>query len=502
MVDMSFETVAAVDLGSNSFHMIIARVTEGGLQTIDRMREMVRLGGGLDEQGNLNSAARIRAINCLERFGQRLRGMPLGSVRAVGTNTLRRTRDVNSFLRQAHEALGHPIEVIAGREEARLIYLGVAHSLPPSMGKRLVIDIGGGSTEFILGEGFAAHHCESLVMGCVSYSSRFFPNGVLNAHTLHSAEIAAAQEIQIIQPHYRAIGWENAVGSSGTIRAIHDILQAYHWTDDGITLSGLQELRRAFLAAGNIHLLNLNGLSPERAPVLPGGFAILNAVFVHLGVKRLTVSEGALREGLIYDLLGRLTHEDVRERTIRGLMRRYHVDFNQARRVERTALFLLSQIKTDYSPTLPLSEHRLMLSWAALLHEIGLNIAHSDYHLHGAYVAANSDLPGFSRAAQQFLSFLLRTQRRHLTPELFSTLPEGYSEVAWRLCVILRLAILLHRSRSSVILPGLGIQFKERKRSVRIFFPEFWLDCHPLTRADLAEEVKYLKYAGIRFRFN
>ncbi|CAK0774741.1 Exopolyphosphatase [Gammaproteobacteria bacterium] len=497
-----FKTMAAVDLGSNSFHMIIARVVEGGLHTLDRMREMVRLGGGLDAEGNLDTASRVRAIACLERFGQRLRGMPAGSVRAVGTNTLRQARNVDAFLRQAREALGHPIEVIAGREEARLIYLGVSHSLPDTSGNRLVIDIGGGSTEFIIGEGFEPKHRESLVMGCVSYSLRFFPQGVLTAAAMRAAETAAAQELQIIRPRYRTIGWQTAVGSSGTINAIHAILSANRWSSDGITLQGLQTLRQALLAAGSMAALNLTGLPPERVPVLPGGVAILIAAFENLGIEHLTVSDGALREGLLYDLLGRLLDEDVRDRTIRALMRRYHVDLSQARRVESTALALLAQGGVGCGHTLPVDEHRHMLSWAALLHELGLTIAHSGYHRHGAYVVANSDMPGFSRPEQQFLGALIRGHRRRLPMELFEALPEGYFEVGWRLCVILRLAVLLHHSRNHSALPKVGLRFKPEKRSLRLSFPEGWLDCNPLTRADLEGEVSYLKAAGVRLRID
>ncbi|CAK0767208.1 Exopolyphosphatase [Gammaproteobacteria bacterium] len=497
-----FKTVAAVDLGSNSFHMIIARLVEGGLHTLDRMREMVRLGGGLDAQGNLDSASRTRAIACLERFGQRLRGMPLGSVRAVGTNTLRRARNTDNFLSQARESLGHPIEVIAGREEARLIYLGVSHTVPDTPGNRLVIDIGGGSTEFIIGEGFEPKHRESLAMGCVSYSLRFFPHGELTPTAMRCAETSAAQELQIIRPSYPTIGWRTAVGSSGTINAIQEILIANRWSSDGITLQGLQTLRQALLAEGNVAALNLAGLQPERAPVLPGGIAILIAAFESLGIERMMVSDGALREGLLYDLLGRLLDEDVRDRTIRSLMRRYHVDLSQARRVERTALALLAQVDAEFvNHHLPIDEHRNMLSWAALLHELGLTIAHSGYHRHGAYVVANSDMPGFSRPEQQFLSSLIRGHRRRFPMELFTALPEGYFEIAWSLCVILRLAVLLHHSRSQFALPAVSLHFKPHKRSPRIQFPDGWLDHNPLTRADLEQEVAYLKTEEIKLRF-
>ncbi len=498
-----FKVIAAVDLGTNSFHMIIARVmADGGIHILDRMREMVRLGGGLDEAGNLDDASRIRAIHCLERFGQRLRGMPAGAVRAVGTNTLRRARNATPFLRQAREALGFPVEVIAGREEARLIYLGVSHSLPDAPGNRLVIDVGGGSTEFIIGEGFESRHRESLIMGCVSYSLRHFPQGIVTEAAMRAAELAAAQELRIIRPRYRAIGWETAVCSSGTVNAVQDILVANRWSTEGITPQGLQTLRQTLIDVGRTAELALPGLPLERAPVLPGGVAILSAIFENLGLTHLNVSDGALREGLVYDLLGRLVDEDVRDRTIRSLIRRYQIDLSQARRVERTALSLLAQIGSEFAWPGRTDEYRHMLSWAALLHELGLTIAHAAYHRHGAYVVANSDMPGFSRTEQQILGALIRGHRRRMPLELFEALPEGYLETTWRLCVILRLAVLLHHSRTHATLPDPVIDFKPNKRSVRLSLPEGWLDCNPLTRADLESEAAYLKAVGIKLRFD
>ena len=493
------KTVAAVDLGSNSFHMIIARAVEGGLHTLDRMREMVQLARGLDETGYLTPEAQARGIACLQRFGERLRGMPPGSVRAVGTNTLRKAQNAASFLRDAREALGHPIEIIAGREEARLIYLGVSHSSPDHAGNRLVIDIGGGSTEYIIGEGFEPYHRESLTMGCVSYSQRFFRNGELNQANQRAAETAAALELLAIRPRYRAIGWLTAVGSSGTVGAIAEILRANHWSNDGITLQGLHELRRALLAAGRLDHLSLPGLRPERVAVLPGGLAILLASFESLEIGQLAVSDGALREGLLYDHLGRLLDEDVRDRTIRQLVRRYHVDLAHARRILRTALQLLDQVQD--SCRLPQDEHRNMLSWATLLHELGLAIAHSGYHKHGAYLIANSDMPGFSHQEQQFLAAIIRGHRQRFPKRALTMLPEGLEFIAWRLAVILRIAALLHRSRPPEPLPDVAIRFKLDKLAVRLTFPDDWLENHPLIRADLERNVVFFKDAGMKLRF-
>ncbi|CAK0772477.1 Exopolyphosphatase [Gammaproteobacteria bacterium] len=495
------KTVAAVDLGSNSFHMIVAKTVEGGFHTVDRMREMVRLGGGFDTEGNLTPEACARAIACLERFGQRLRELPPGAVRAVGTNALRQAKNANSFLRRAREALGHPIEVIAGREEARLIYLGVSHSLPEATDNRIVIDIGGGSTEFILGKGFETKHRESLLMGCVSYSLRFFSNGVVTASAMQAAETAAAQELRVVRPRYRAIGWQTAIGSSGTIRAIQEILLENHWSSSEVTRSGLLTLREKLISSEKVEGLRLPGLDLERVSVLPGGLAILNAAFVELGIEQLTVSEGALREGLLYDLLGRFSDGDIRKRSVQILVNRYHIDLPQAKRVEQTTLLLFEQVKEECA--LQAEEHQHMLSWGALLHELGLTIAHASYHKHGAYVISNSDMPGFSRSEQQFLGALVRGHRRRFPIDLLKQLPEGQFENAWKLCVLLRLAVLLHRDRSSsASLPLLSLQCKPNKQTLYLAFPEGWLDCHPLTRADLEEETAHLKVVGLKLRID
>ncbi len=490
------DTLAAVDLGSNSFHMIIARVTEGNLHTLDRLREMVQLGTGLNKKNQLSEDVQHRAIECLQRFGQRLRDMPPGSVRAVGTNTLRLAQNARGFLSAAQQALGHPIEIIGGGEEARLIYLGVAHSLADDAGRRLVIDIGGGSTEFIIGERFEPLHMESLEMGCVNSSLRHFPNGIISRTNMQHAEIAAQQELQSIAAHYRAIGWKSCIGASGTINAILDVLRANSWSDSVITLTSLRKLRKHLITAGNVRALNLPGLRNERAAVFPGGVAILLAAFASLGIESMTASDGALREGLLYDLLGRIRHEDIRERTVAALTGRYHVDIQQAARVEQTALLSLKQLAKIWD----LKEHMTILSWAARLHEIGLAVSHNQYHKHGAYLIYNSDMPGFSRQDQQLLAAIILGQRGKFPSLVFQELPDGLSDVARQLCILLRLAVLLNRGRSEQPLPK--ISFVDSDTKLEIKFPKDWLDEHPLTRADLAQEVKYLKVTMLNLKIN
>lgn len=492
------DTIAAVDLGSNSFHMIIARLIGGEPHVLDRMREMVQLAAGLDRHYHLAEEVQDRALACLKRFGQRLRSLPPGSVRAVGTSTLRQARNASEFIVAAQRALGHPIEVISGQEEARLIYLGVAHTLPPQEGRRLIIDIGGGSTECILGERFEAQHMESLRVGCVILSRRYFPKGVISPRYLYEAQTAARLQLLGMEGRFREIGWKDCAGSSGTVKAVQAILLANGWSEEDITLNGLYRLREALLEAGDVSRLALPSLRPERAPVLPGGLAILLAAFESLEIERMQVSEGAMREGVLYDLLGRIQHEDVRDRTITQLSERYHVDIVHADRVEKTALDCLSQVADSWG--LKNEEHKNMLSWAARLHEMGLAIAHSGYHKHGAYLAQYSDMPGFSSQEQQVLAALVRTHRRSFTRNLFRPLSASWRDAAWRLAVLLRLSVLLHHSRSPEPLPTFRLAVNDQ--TIQLSFAPGFLARHPLTLADLRQEAEYLRSVKLKLKLS
>lgn len=491
------EIIAAVDLGSNSFHMKIARVVDGQLHVIDRLREMVRLGAGLREDNRLTNAAQSRALQCLHRFGQRLRGMPPGAVRAAGTNTLRQARNSDAFLLAGEQALGHPIDIIGGLEEARLIYLGAAHGLAASDERRLVVDIGGGSTELIVGEGFQPLHCHSLQMGCVSISQRCFNDGRMRLKQLENAEITAGLELQAVRTAVRNAGWQSVVGCSGTIRAIRDIVCAVGWSDEDITLESLLKLRKATLKAGGLDKLKLDGLDDERKPVFPGGFAVLLGVFTALGIERMGISDQALREGLLYDLLGRIRHEDVRERAVQGLRKRYAIDHEQSQRIESAALYYLDKVAHVWD--LVDKQYAVMLSWGARLHEIGLSVSHCQYHKHGAYLIEHSDLCGFSMQEQAVLGALVCGHRRKFPWNVFNALPDPGDKPAKRLCVLLRLAVLLHRNREATRLPD--IQFEPGNASLKLSFPNGWLDDNPLTHTDLQQEKKYIKDAGFKLSF-
>lgn len=492
------ESYAAVDLGSNSFHMIVANWVDGHLQIIDRMKEMVRLASGLNDKQELSKESMQQALECLQRFGQRIREIPHVNVRAVGTNTLRQARNGALFLSQAHSALGHPIEIIAGREEARLIYSGVAHSLYDEANKRLVVDIGGGSTELIIGRGFDTYCTESLYMGCVNIGQRFFDDGKIKAKKMRKAILFAMQELESIETAYKKTGWDHALGSSGTIITIRNVVHAQGWCDSGITASALTQLLEVLIAVGDSALLDFTGLSERRKPVFASGVAILYGVFEALNLERMDVSEGALREGLLYDLIGRVHNEDIRGKTVMAVAQRYGVDTEQADRVRDTAENLFHQVKTAWE--LDEKTDLKLLTWGALIHEIGLSVAHNQYHRHGAYLTANSDLAGFSRQEQMNLAMLVRSHRRKFPLEEFES--SGYSMriSVIRLCILLRLAVVLHRSRSNSSLPEIRISVD--KSSINLDFPFGWLDKHPLTSIDLSTEQNFLQTADIKLIFD
>jgi exopolyphosphatase/guanosine-5'-triphosphate,3'-diphosphate pyrophosphatase len=482
-------TLAAVDLGSNSFRLQVARVEGEQIYLLDSLREPVRLAAGITPDKRLDEASQQRALQALERFGERLRGLPPQSVRAVGTNALRVAKNSREFLAKAQAALGFPIEIVAGREEARLIYLGVAHSLPVTGEKRLVVDIGGGSTEFIIGAGYRAQRLESLYMGCVSYSLRYFPGGKLTKQTMKQAETAARLELQTIARDFTAEHWEQAVGSSGTARALGDIVEANGWDHGGITREGLERLRAALLKAGDLDRLTLQGLRPDRVPVLPGGFAIMYAAFSELQVQRMELATGAMRQGILYDMLGRFHDHDMRDMTVERFAKRYHVDPRQVQRVEALALSLLQQFSGDLQTDS--SEPMHLLSWAARLHEIGLTVAHTGYHKHSAYILSNADMPGFSKMEQAHLSLLVLAHRG--TMEKMKGQITNSLDLA--MVMALRLSALFHRSRSEVGLPPMEAHCNGR--DFRIELDQEWLARNPLTAAALKEEVREWKKLGV-----
>jgi len=487
---VTHDLIAAVDLGSNSFRLQIGRVVGNQIYPLDGLKEPVRLASGLTREKLLDGPSQLRALEALGRFGEMLRGFAPGAVRAVATNTLRVAKNAPQFLVQAEAALGFSIEVIAGREEARLIYLGVAHTLPNPQTQQLVVDIGGGSTEFIIGRNFRPQLLESLYMGCVSSTLRFFPGGRISRKEFKEAELAARKELQAIVHAYHAAGWEEAVGSSGTAKAIVDLLEMNGLNgvgESGITRHGLEKLRALLLDAGDVSRLNLEGLRPDRVAVLPGGIAIMSAVFREFGLQRMTFSEGALRLGVLYDLLGRYHHEDLREATVGQFMQRYGVDTRQATRVGRTAQRLLAEMLPDDAPNAVVD--RQFLSWAARLHELGISVAHSSYHKHSAYILENADMPGFSKRDQQRLARIVLAHRGKL--ERVQAITREAAD--WLLIFALRIAALLHRSRDEG--PEAPISASITAKGFMLSADGAWLDHSPLTAATLDDETQ--QWAGL-----
>jgi len=498
IIEQTSELIAAIDLGSNSFHMIICSVVDGQLKTIDRIKEMVRLASGLDEKNILDDETQERALACLKRFGQRIQGFPASNVHIVGTNTLRTAKNATQFLQQAEKALDYPIHIISGIEEARLIYQGVAHSLQSNADRRLVMDIGGGSTEYIIGTGPTIAKKESLRMGCVTVSNRFFANGQINLQRLNASILFVKQRLRGDKKQFTNKNWDEAIGASGSIRAIRKVLLAHNWCTGDITLEGLEQLKKHILKCSHTSDLKLEALDPDRLPVFIGGFSILYATFISLGIEKMSVSDGALREGLIYDHLGRLSNHDVRSKTVSTVAKHYNTDTGQAELVKNTINLIMKQVKPFLG-----AHYKIMLQellWAAELHEIGRNIAHSQYHKHGAYIIKHGDLSGFSQQDQNLLSILVLSHRRKIPIKKIAELHEPWDKLSFYMVIILRLAVLLQRNRSHSDLPDFKVTLT--KKNMQLSFPDNWLLDAPLTHADLQQEQNYLERADFTLAIN
>ena len=488
--------VAAVDLGSNSFHMMVARENGGQLQVLDRLREAVRLAGGLTEERRLTEESQQRALACLQRFGQRLAGIPPQRVRVVGTNTLRRLQDGGAFVAKAQKTLGHEIEVISGMEEARLVYNGVTHGMERAQARRLVVDIGGGSTELIIGKHGEPRLMESVPLGCVLHTQRFFADGEISRSRMREARLAARVELEFLERPYRKAGWDIAIGASGTMRGAWRVMLAQEWTDEFITREALEQTLELTIKAGRVDRIDFPGLREDRRAVFAGGIAVLAGVFDSLRIDRMETSEYALREGVIYDLVGRLADQDVRNRSVEAMATRYGVDRVHARDVQRSALKLLEQA-SGWKFERALAQR--LMSWAALVHEIGLVVAHDGSHRHGDYILRNADLYGFSQTDQKMVAALVRLQRGKFVDSALEELPEVWQQPVRRLAVLFRLAILMHRSRT----PGLRVPFQLQASGdqLKLKFPARWLDKHPLTREDLEAERDWLDAIDFKLKF-
>ena len=489
--------VAAVDLGSNSFHMIIASLEENGsLKVIDKIKEMVRLGAGLNHKQQIDEETQQRALECLSRFSQRLQNIDKKDIRITGTNTLRNAKNAKKFTKRAKKILNHNIDIISGIEEARLVYQGAIYGLAELGEKRLVIDIGGGSTELIIGENRNPIQLESLEMGCVSITQRFFPDGLISELRIKEADIYVRRNINPIRQDYLATGWEQCVGTSGSIRSISNVLLMSGITSGAITYKGLKQLLTKIQKFKLIHKIKFDGLSNERRPVFIGGLIVLKAVFKALELKQMTVSDGSLREGLMLDIVGRIKHEDIRASSVEHIASRYDIRTQHAENVISSCEHLYDKLKDTWS--LDDDNHYLLLLWAARIHEIGLAISHAGYHKHSAYLAQNSDMPGFSLQEQKMISLLIRYHRQKFIKSDFKTFSSKYRKTLFRLTIILRIAVILSRSLPDYQEPDYLI--KAKKKSLTLLFPGHWFDNNPLTIADLENEIDYLERIGFKLK--
>jgi len=485
---------AAVDLGSNSFHLMVARYIGGRVDIIDKVKERVALAEGLGADLRIDEKAQQRGLDCLALFAERLQAVPDARVRVVGTSTLRRAKNASEFIERAVRVLGHPIEVIPGVEEARLVFVGAA-SVLPSRGRRLLIDIGGGSTEVVLGEGRQAEHTDSLHMGCVNFTEGFFPDGKISPDRFRAASFAARLELEPLNREIADQEWQEAVGTSGTIEAIATIAKAAGWSGRRLSREGLFEVRDAVLEAKNVDAIDLPELSDKRRPVLPGGVAILCAFFEVFSLDEIRPCDGALRDGVVEELLGRDHVESVRRATLDRLAARYDIDQGHAEAVGETAVNLLHQVAEDWDLPLPFSAE--ILQAAAAVHEVGLSIRYGGYHKHGCYILDNSDMPGFSQDEQKLLARLVLCHRRKLRHESFDELHDPWPQRGVRLALLLRLAVRLHRRRAEKV-PPVKVSVKAKKMKLRL--PEGFLEDHPLSRVDLDSEKKRVERAGYELK--
>jgi len=494
---LSKNTIAAIDLGSNSFHMVVAEENQGQLVILDRIREMVRLAEGLNDEGELDAAIEQRALDTLSRFGQRIRSLNSHCVNAVGTNSLRRINNSDEFLFQAEQALGFPIEIISGIEEARLVYQGVAHTLEQDHQSKLVVDIGGGSTELIIGEGYTPQLLKSLEMGCVMMTQKFFADGKIKSKRLQAARIFVLQRMKAIHYTYNKLGWDSVIGSSGSIKSIASVIREMGLQErDGIDRKSITKLIALCSEHKKIKKIDFAGLSEKRKPVFLGGLIVLAGVFEALRIDHIHVSQGALREGLLYDMVGRRQNNDIRNKSVQSLANRFHADQQHARRIEQTAFDFFQQLKDDCFDDTQNSSN--LIRWACELHEIGRNISHSFYQKHAAYIIENADLAGFSRQEQYRVAAIVRSQRGRIVREYFKKTHQVQQENLIYLSIILRLSVIFHRSRVENTLPAIHLSISENKLTLSL--PDSWLNEHPLTINDLEQEADYLQVLGLTLK--
>ena len=492
--------VAAVDLGSNSFHLIVAAIeSNGSIKIVDKIKEMVRLGAGLDEKNILDEVSQQRALDCLSRFSQRLQNIDSRDIRIAGTNTLRIAKNKNKFIKRAKKVINHKIEVISGVEEARLVYHGVIYSLSEHKNNRLVIDIGGGSTEVIIGKNKKPIKLKSIAAGSTSITKQFFDNCDITKASIKKAELFVMQEFEEIREEYLEAGWDQAVGTSGSIRSISKVLLLTGLTDGTITKPALKQLIDTLVKFGSINKIKLDGLTNERQPMFIGGVVVLNSLFKILKIKTLTVSDGALREGLMLDIVGRIQHRDIRTLSVEQMAERFSIRASHADNIIKTSNYLLKKINHTWID----QDNGLkqMIHWAAQLHEIGLSIAHSRYQNHSGYLVQNSNMPGFSIQEQQLLSVLVRNHRKSILLDDFESFSKKQRKKLFHALIILRLAIIFNRSADESMQTG-DYQVAAKGKTISLKFSKQWFEESALTITDLQSEAKYLNQIGYKLNIN
>lgn len=478
---------AAIDLGSNSFHMLVVREVAGSIQTLTRIKRKVRLAAGLNSDNVLSAEAMERGWQCLRLFAERLQDIPQQQIRVVATATLRIAVNADEFIAKAQEILGCPVQVISGEEEARLIYQGVAHTTGGA-DQRLVVDIGGASTELVTGSGAQTTSLFSLSMGCVTWLERYFTNRNLAQENFDEAEKAAREVLRPVADKLRFHGWKVCVGASGTVQALQEIMMA-QGMDERITLTKLQQLKQRAIHCGRLEELEIEGLTLERALVFPSGLAILIAIFTELNIQCMTLAGGALREGLVYGMLHLPVDQDIRSRTLRNIQRRFMVDTDQANRVTQLALHLLEQVKDEWHLE---AISRELLQSACQLHEIGLSVEYKQAPLHAAWLVRNLDLPGFTPAQKKLLATLLLNQTN---PVDLSSLHQQNAvppRIAEHLCRLLRLAIIFAARRRDDLVPYITLQAQDENLTLTL--PEGWLEHHPLGTELIDQEIQWQSY--------
>ncbi|EGT0622427.1 guanosine-5'-triphosphate,3'-diphosphate diphosphatase [Citrobacter braakii] len=478
---------AAIDLGSNSFHMLVVREVAGSIQTLTRIKRKVRLAAGLNSDNVLSAEAMERGWQCLRLFAERLQDIPQPQIRVVATATLRIAVNADAFIAKAQEILGCPVQVISGEEEARLIYQGVAHTTGGA-DQRLVVDIGGASTELVTGSGAQTTSLFSLSMGCVTWLERYFTNRNLAQENFDEAEKAAREVLRPVADKLRFHGWKVCVGASGTVQALQEIMMA-QGMDERITLAKLQQLKQRAIHCGRLEELEIEGLTLERALVFPSGLAILIAIFTELNIQCMTLAGGALREGLVYGMLHLPVDQDIRSRTLRNIQRRFMVDTDQANRVTQLAVHLLEQVKDEWHLEAICRE---LLQSACQLHEIGLSVEYKQAPLHAAWLVRNLDLPGFTPAQKKLLATLLLNQTN---PVDLSSLHQQNAvppRIAEHLCRLLRLAIIFAARRRDDLVPHITLQAQDENLTLTL--PEGWLEHHPLGTELIDQEIQWQSY--------